>query len=147
MNISRYERRKMMACKKGRRKSHNLGSCRFLSGLFFFPISILQATLPCAIRYQVHPWITVFITLCCDFFVYLSLLPSKSVSSLRTVAIFYLSLYPQHPAQHLENCPTPPCLIFLRYAIDNIFLLFQPIRCKYKEMHFQPLARKVLISV
>lgn len=138
----------MAACKKGRRKSSNLGSCRFLSEQFFFPISVLlQVTLSYAIRYQVHTWITVFITLCCDFFVYLSLLPSISVSLLRTVAIFYLSLYPQHPAQYLENCQTPPYFIFLRYAIDNIFLLFQPIRCRYKEMNFQPLARKVLISV
>lgn len=136
-----------MSCKKERRKSPNLGSCRFLSELFFLPVSVLQATLPCALRYQVHTWITVFITLGCDFFVYLSLLPSKSVSLLRTVAIFYLSLYPRHPAQSLENCPTPPCLIFLRYAIDRIFLLFQPLRCRYKEMHFRSLARKVLISV
>lgn len=53
---------------EGEKEKSYVRKLQILEQTAFLPrlSSLLQATLPCAVVYQVHTLITVFITLCCD---------------------------------------------------------------------------------
>lgn len=106
-------------------ESPYLGSCRFLSRLIFFPHlnSLLQGTLYLAVKYQVYTLITVFITLYCDFCVYVLVCPHVPICKLVQNSGYVLFIFvSETPSTVPGKLPSTSLFFFSpQHSMDSTF--------------------------